>query len=102
MKLLKSLKQKRDRLKAALMPRDTARDVIDTLAIMGDQAWLADCKESMFSAALCIGRITPMHLPAVLRDRIIHEMLLGAIGEALIDDGESSYMQRSLHDLQER
>ena len=84
----------RDRLKAALTFGDRARDVMNTVAIMGKQAWLADCKASMFSAALCIGRITPIHLPTVLRDHIIHEMLLGAIGEALIDDGESWHMQR--------
>ena len=95
------LKQKRDRLKATLMSNDRARDVMNTLAIMGEHAWLADCKASMFSAALCIGRITPIHLPAVLRDRIIHEMLLGAIGEALswhmrrlIDDGDESWHMR--------
>ena len=87
------LKQKRDRLKVALMFEDKARDVMNTLAIIGEQAWLADCKASMFSAALCIGRITPIHLPTVLRDRIIHEMLLGAIREALIDDGESWHMR---------
>ena len=83
MKLLKSLKQKRDLLKVALMDPETARarDVMGTLAIMGEHEWLADCKSSMFSAALCIGRITPYHLPTVLRDRIICEMLLGAIGD---------------------
>ena len=64
--------------------RDT--DIVSTLAILGDQPeWLSDCKASMQAAVLCIGRVSPIHLPRVLRDRIICEVLLEAVGEALID-----------------
>ena len=61
-------------------------DVLGTLAVLGDQPeWLRDCKASMRAAVLCIGRVSPIHLPRVLRDHIICEVLLAAVGEALID-----------------
>ena len=59
---------------------------MNVLTVLGEQDWLADCKATMRTALLCVGRAGPtgaLKLPQVLMGHILCEVLLVTVWEKL-------------------